>query len=89
MTVKKGNSMYIMIDEGYCIEKITSLKRIVKYCENLTLQDGRPITKTLLSKMFKENCSVNVYHYEGDDLEEAKNIGSVRGIDWVYKFVKV
>lgn len=81
--------MYIMLDEGYCIEKFTSLKTIESYCENLTFQNGSVITKSKLSNLFKEFDNVNVYLYDKEDKEEAKQIGYVRGIDWVYKFVKI
>ncbi len=87
--------MYIAIDEGYSVQKFKTLDDIVTYCNDsylteLTAQDGTKITKKLLMKEFKTSSTINVYSYEDeDDLIQAKEKGSVMGIDWQLKFVKI
>jgi hypothetical protein len=77
-------SLYVSIDESYSVYKLSGLDSVVRSCDGYTLQDGRKVTKKIAQKELKSG-SFNIYDYEQDDLEEAKENGSVRGIEWTQK----
>jgi hypothetical protein len=77
-------ALYVSIDEGYLAKKLSSLDSVVNESKHYTLQDGRKITKKIAKDELKLG-SFNLYDYDKDDLAEALENGSVRGIDWALK----
>ena len=77
-------ALYVSIDEGYSITKHTSIQALVDLCAKYTTQKGEPVTASVVKRELKQGL-LKVYEYDADDLEEAKAIGSVRGVDWVYR----
>ena len=77
-------ALYVSIDESYSVRKLSSLKQVVKECSPYTLQDGTPVTKNVAIKQL-EQVSFNLYDYDEDQLEEAKEKGYASGVDWILK----
>jgi len=77
-------ALYVSIDEGYSVKKLSGLKAVVRECENYTLKDGKAVTLDVVKAQLKSG-SFNVYEYGDDELLEAKENGNVRGVDWTLK----
>lgn len=77
-------ALYVSIDEGYCVFKLSGIDAVVEAALEYTLQDGRKLTKALAKKEIK-NGSFNLYDYDEDQLADAIENGSVRSVDWTIK----
>ena len=81
-------SLYISICENYSVSKLNGIDSVVRRCKPYTLQDGSSVTEQLARQELK-NGSFNIYDYDADELNEAKQSGSVRGVDWIMKIQKL
>lgn len=81
-------ALYVSIDEGYSVRKLSNLKSVVRECEGYTLQNGKPVTLASAKNQLKMG-SFDVYEYDEYELKEAKQNGSVRGIDWILKIQSI
>jgi hypothetical protein len=81
-------SIYVSIDDSYCVKKYSSLNEIVEACSGYYSVDGKKLTKSLVRKELS-NCFLNVYEYDEEQLEEALEHGSVLGVDWSLKFQSI
>ncbi len=80
--------LYASVDEGYFIQKLNGIKEVVSSCEGYTTQDGRKVTKAIARKELKTGM-LKVYEYTEDELEEAIENGSIRGVDWTMKIQSI
>lgn len=77
-------ALYISIDEGYLAKKLSGLDSVVNESKPFTLQNGTKVTRKIAKTELKLG-SFNLYDYDKDDLVEALENGSVRGVDWTLK----
>jgi hypothetical protein len=81
---------YAQIDEAYSIRKHSGLKSVVKFCRDndLYTKDGSEITIAVAQKSLRID-SLRVYSYTDEELQDARENGSVIGVDWRYKFESI
>jgi hypothetical protein len=80
-----ATAVFAAVDEGYNILKIKSFKDLVNFCEGYTTRAGEKFTsKVVKAELESEGC-LRLFEYDEDELEEAKELGSVRGKDWEYR----
>lgn len=82
---------YAQIADDYSLYPFASQESIVQECRSnkFYTRNGQEITVAILREALKED-GLRVYSYEDeDDLQEARDNGSVIGIDWKYKFCTV
>jgi hypothetical protein len=81
-------ALYVSIDESYTVYKLNGLESVLSESNAYTLQDGRRVTKKIAQQELKLG-SFNLYDYDNDELGEAKENGSVRGVEWIIKIQRL
>lgn len=79
---------YIEINDDYSLSKHDNQQSIITRClrGELYTRDGQQITPAILRKALA-NDGLRVYSYaDAEDLQEARDSGSVIGVDWYCKF---
>ena len=77
-------AIYVSIDESYAVSKLNGIDAVVKACDGYYTQDGKLITKKIAKEELKGGF-MNVYEYDSEEQETARDNGSVLGIDWRLK----
>ncbi|MCP4526392.1 MAG: hypothetical protein GY833_10830 [Aestuariibacter sp.] len=82
-------TIFAAVDEGYDVTRIDGYKGIVDYAKGYTTANGSEVTLSVAKQEIKDKGCIRLYNYDADDLEEAKQEGSVRGADWTYRIIKL
>ncbi len=82
-------TIFAAVDEGYDVTRVDGYKGIEDFAKGYTLADGSKVTVSVAKQELKAKGCIRLYDYDADDLEEAKQEGSVRGADWTYRIIKL
>jgi hypothetical protein len=80
----EGAKMLVLVGEDYSVERLKTLKDAVNACADYYTKDGKKVTMKDI-KGIDAHGYLNVYEYDSDDLEAAKEDGYVMGVDWKFK----
>lgn len=78
-------TLYSAVDEGYSVNRIAGMAKLVAFCAGYTTVDGRKFTESVIKKELKEQHCIRLYDYDADELEEAQSEGGIRGKEWIYR----
>lgn len=78
-------TLYSAVDEGFDVSRISGMAALVRFCAPYTTVDGRKLTEKVIKQELKEQYVIRAYQYDADDLDEAIEEGSVRGVEWIYR----
>lgn len=84
--------IYVLIDEGYSVERLQNMKEILSFCHDndLVSVEGNEITKEHLRKSFSNvHGYLNLYEYSEEELEDASENGYASKTDWKYKITRI
>ncbi len=76
--------MLVLVGEDYSVERLKTLKDAVNACADYYARDGKKVTMKDI-KVIDAHGYLNVYEYDADEVEAAKEDGYVMGVDWKFK----